>query len=56
MGQKTLRVRQLLTDSIAGVQLVRDVRVVLPRHALPDGRLHQTRQGGEHVDGWIYLQ
>lgn len=29
--------------------------MVLSRHALPNGRLHQPRQGREHVDGGIDL-
>ncbi len=29
--------------------------MILPSHALANGRLHQTRQGGEDVDGRIDL-
>lgn len=36
-------------------QLVGDVAVVLPGHALPDGRLHQTGERGQHVDGGVDL-
>lgn len=25
--------------------------MVVARHALPDGRLHEAGEGGEHVDG-----
>lgn len=37
-------------------QLVGDVPMVLSGHAFPNGRLHQPRQGREHVDGGIDLQ
>lgn len=37
--------------SIHGVELVGNVPVVLPGHSLPDGRLHQTGERREHVDG-----
>jgi hypothetical protein len=33
----------VLADSVASVQLVGDVRVILSGHALADGRLHETR-------------
>lgn len=36
-------------------QLVGDISVVLSGHALPNGRLHQPRQGREHVDGGVDL-
>lgn len=36
-------------------QLVGHVSVVLPGHSLPDGRLHQTGQGWQHIDGWVDL-
>ena len=36
-------------------QLIGDVRVVLARHALADGRLHETRQRRQHVDGRVDL-
>ncbi len=47
--------QNFLTDSIASIQLVRYVRVVLSGHALANSRLHQSWQGGQHVDGWVYL-
>lgn len=36
-------------------QLVGDVRVVLARHSLSDGRLHESRQRRQHVDRGINL-
>ncbi len=29
--------------------------MVLSSHALPDGRLHETTEGRQYVDGWVYL-
>jgi len=40
----------VFANSVAGVQLVGDIRVILASHALANGGLHQTRQGGQHVD------
>ena len=37
-------------------QLIGHVGVVPTSHALPDGRLHETRQGRQHIDGRIDLQ
>jgi hypothetical protein len=36
-------------------QLVRHVTVILASELLPDGGLHQSRQGGEHVDRRVDL-
>uniref|UniRef100_A0A2M4D215 Putative secreted protein n=1 Tax=Anopheles darlingi TaxID=43151 RepID=A0A2M4D215_ANODA len=45
----------VLTDGVASVQLVGHIRVILARHALTDGGLHQTRQRRQHVDRRIDL-
>lgn len=37
-------------------KLVGDVGVVPAGHPLPDGRLHESRQGGQHVDGGVDLE
>ena len=52
-GGKTIKT---LTNGIAGVELVGDIAVILPRHSLADGGLHETRQGGQHVDRRIDLE
>lgn len=36
-------------------QLAGDISVVLSCHARPNGRFHQPRQGGEHIDGGVDL-
>lgn len=36
-------------------QLVRYITVVLPGQFITDGTLHQTRQGRQHIDGWVDL-
>ena len=41
---------------VVGVHLVRHGRVVPPRHALADGRLHEPRERGQHVDGRVDLR
>mmetsp|Transcript_38125 Transcript_38125/g.96425 ORF Transcript_38125/g.96425 Transcript_38125/m.96425 type:complete len:371 (-) Transcript_38125:560-1672(-) len=45
----------VLANGVVGVHLVGHLRVVLARHALADGRLHQAGQGGQHVDGGVDL-
>ena len=37
-------------------QLVGDISMVLSGHALPNGGLHQPRQGREDIDGGVDLQ
>lgn len=37
-------------------QLVRNISVVLPGHPFADGRLHQTGQGGQHIDRRVDLR
>lgn len=41
------------TNGVLGVKLVGDITVVLARVALADGRLHETRERGKDVDGWV---
>mmetsp|Transcript_3162 Transcript_3162/g.11039 ORF Transcript_3162/g.11039 Transcript_3162/m.11039 type:complete len:248 (-) Transcript_3162:856-1599(-) len=45
----------VLADGVVGVELVRDGAVVLARHALADGRLHQTGERRQHVDRRVDL-
>mmetsp|Transcript_45814 Transcript_45814/g.114867 ORF Transcript_45814/g.114867 Transcript_45814/m.114867 type:complete len:213 (-) Transcript_45814:915-1553(-) len=45
----------VLADGVVGVHLVGEGVVVLARHALPDGALHEARERGEHVDGRVDL-
>eukprot|EP00050_Salpingoeca_kvevrii_P005899 m.286285 g.286285 ORF g.286285 m.286285 type:complete len:410 (+) comp11542_c0_seq1:188-1417(+) len=60
--QEILRAEGLLTDDglhglhilangIACIQLVRHLAVILARHLVTNGRLHKTRERGQHVDG-----
>jgi len=44
LADHRLRGLDVLANGVAGVQLVGNVRVVLPGHALANGRLHQPRQ------------
>ena len=44
------------TDGVAGVELVGDVAVVLPGHALANGGLHETGERGQHIDRGIDLE
>lgn len=37
-------------------KLVGDVGVVPAGHSLPDGGLHESRKGGQHVDGRVNLE
>ena len=39
----------------ATYELVRDISVILPCQLLTDGTLHQPRQRGQNIDGWIDL-
>jgi len=41
----------VLPHGVRRVQLVGHRAVIVARHALADGRLHQTGEGGEDVDG-----
>ena len=52
---KTLSWQPILTDGVAGVQLVGHIGVILPGHSLTNGRLHQPGERGQHVDGRIDL-
>lgn len=45
----------VLADGVVGVELVRYGRVILTRHLGPNGVLHQTRQGRQHVNGRVDL-
>ena len=45
----------VLADGVVRVELVADVAVVLARHTLADGRLHQPRERGQHVDRRVDL-
>ena len=47
---------ELLTYGIVSVELVGYVGVILPGHPLANGALHQSGQGGQHVDGWVHLE
>merc|ERR1719379_1172728 len=42
-------------DGVVRVELVRDARVVVTRHALADTSLHQTAQRRQHVDRRVHL-
>lgn len=46
---------QILGNGIASIQLVGHVGVVLAGHALADGRLHESGEGRQHVDGRVDL-
>lgn len=37
-------------------KLVGDIGVVPAGHSLPDSGLHESRQGGQHVDGRVNLE
>jgi hypothetical protein len=41
------------TNGVLGVKLVGDITVILACVALADGRLHETRERGEDVDGRV---
>ncbi|KAI6769729.1 hypothetical protein HG530_004358 [Fusarium avenaceum] len=43
----------ITTNSVLRVQLVRNITVILSGHALTNGRLHQTRERRQHVDGRV---
>ena len=43
----------VLTLGVQGVHLVGDVGVILSGHAITDGSLHESRQGGQDVDGRV---
>ena len=45
----------ILTNSVESVKLVRHLRVINSGEALTNGRLHETREGWQHIDGWIDL-
>lgn len=45
----------VLADGVHRVHLVRDVAVVATGEALANGRLHETRERREHVDGRVDL-
>ncbi|KAI0564002.1 hypothetical protein FGB62_31g125 [Gracilaria domingensis] len=51
----SLHGNHILSNGVAGVQLIGHVTVVPARHALADGGLHQTRQRRQHVDGRVDL-
>ncbi|KAH3668808.1 hypothetical protein OGAPHI_002563 [Ogataea philodendri] len=42
------------TNGVLGVELVTHVTVVFSGHTISNGTLHQSRQGWQHVDRWIY--
>lgn len=50
-----LHCRGVTTDGVLGVELVRDVAVVVPGELLADGRLHQSRERREDVNGGVNL-
>lgn len=37
-------------------QLVGDISMVFTGHSFTDGGLHQSRQRGQHIDGWVDLK
>mmetsp|Transcript_7875 Transcript_7875/g.13507 ORF Transcript_7875/g.13507 Transcript_7875/m.13507 type:complete len:340 (-) Transcript_7875:546-1565(-) len=47
--------RHILADGVVRVHLVGDIAVVFSSHAFTDGRLHQPRQGRQHVDRRVDL-
>lgn len=55
-GSKLLTADCLSAHPLFCYQLIGDVSVVLPGHSLPDGRLHQTWQWRQHVDGRVNLE
>lgn len=46
---------RLLLSKHYSYQLVRDISVIFSCHAFTNSRLHQSRQGRQHVDWWIHL-
>ena len=43
----------ITTNGVLGVELVGNIRVVATGELLTDGRLHETGQGGQDVDGRV---
>mmetsp|Transcript_12047 Transcript_12047/g.33351 ORF Transcript_12047/g.33351 Transcript_12047/m.33351 type:complete len:393 (-) Transcript_12047:710-1888(-) len=54
-SHNSLHGQHVLSDGIASIHLVRDGGMVVPRHAFANGTLHQTTEGGKHVDRWENL-
>ncbi|GIX65223.1 uncharacterized protein BcabD6B2_46580 [Babesia caballi] len=53
LADDSLHRPRVLANGVVGVELVGDRRVVLPGEPLADARLHETRQGRQHVDGRV---
>jgi len=45
----------ITTNGILGVELVRNISVILTGQLLTDGRLHKTRERRQNVDWWVDL-
>mmetsp|Transcript_34359 Transcript_34359/g.77378 ORF Transcript_34359/g.77378 Transcript_34359/m.77378 type:complete len:274 (+) Transcript_34359:236-1057(+) len=50
LSNNCLHRQNILTHGIGGIKLVGDRAVVVTRHALTNGRLHETRQRWQHIN------
>lgn len=43
-------------EDLDNYQLIGDISMVFTGHSFTDGRLHQSRQRGQHIDRWVNLK